>query len=86
MWHGMSEEERAHYNDLAMDAKEEYAELLREFRATGSWRPFRCIEKVRDKKKPEDEENEETAVEEEHRNSLGPWVRIPYERKNALEK
>mmetsp|Transcript_31562 Transcript_31562/g.65611 ORF Transcript_31562/g.65611 Transcript_31562/m.65611 type:complete len:413 (+) Transcript_31562:131-1369(+) len=86
MWHSMSEEERGHYNDLARDAKEEYAELLREYRATGSYGPFRCIEKVRDKKKSGEDEKEDVTVEEEHRNSLGPWVRIPYERKNALEK
>lgn len=87
----MREEERSHYTDMAKEAREEYLGMLREFRATGGYRPFKCIEQVRNKREINNEESNDnnsssSGGNEDHRNSLGPWVRIPYAKKNALER
>ena len=66
MWNGLSDEERGHYVAMAKEAKEEYEKQLREYRATGGYRPLRSMLRLG--------------------NGNGPWVRMPYERKNDLEK
>eukprot|EP00581_Thalassiosira_minuscula_P000470 CAMPEP_0183744660 /NCGR_PEP_ID=MMETSP0737-20130205/65844_1 /TAXON_ID=385413 /ORGANISM="Thalassiosira miniscula, Strain CCMP1093" /LENGTH=117 /DNA_ID=CAMNT_0025980307 /DNA_START=12 /DNA_END=365 /DNA_ORIENTATION=+ len=73
----MTPSEREHYVNLARDAKAEYEERLMEYRATGNWSPFQTIDRI------ETNKNGVVIVE---RFAGGPWVRIPYEKKNELER
>jgi hypothetical protein len=82
MWNGLPESGRGHYVSLARDARAEYDERLMEYRATGSWSPFTAFERLT--------YNRNGVVcrtsAERSTGSNGPWVRMPYERKNDLER
>jgi hypothetical protein len=82
MWNRLSEAGRDHYAALARDARAEYEERLMEYRATGAWSPYTAFERLK--------ENRNGVVcrtsVERSTGSNGPWVRIPYERKNELER
>jgi hypothetical protein len=82
MWNNMPEKEREHYVKLAKDGQNEYKERLMEYRATGHWAPFSTVIRL--------DNNKNNAVvpvsTDRNTGSGGPWVRIPYEEKNALEK
>lgn len=77
-WNGMDEAGREHYVALARDARAEYDDRMREYRATGGWSPFTTIARLDD--------NKNGAVCTQERVTHGPWVRIPFERKNELER
>lgn len=79
MWTRLAEEERDHYNRLAADGQAEYKKRVVEYRATGAWQPFTTIERLVNK-------NGVTVEVDRKTGGNGPWVRIPYERKNDLEK
>lgn len=79
MWQKLSEGEKSHYNSLCADAHAEYKERVREYRATGSWPPFTTIARLENKVLTD-------FILDRKTGSQGPWVRIPYERKNDLEK
>ena len=80
LWHKLTDDEKGHYNQLARDAIAEYNLRLREYRATGGWREFTVIERLRNKNGVEEVTRDRSS------GSGGPWVRIPYEKKNALER
>lgn len=83
MWNTLSEEAKEHYNRLAADAQAQYKARLREYRATGAWQEFTVITRLKNK----DVAGAESAfIFDRKTGSQGPWVRIPYERKNDLEK
>lgn len=77
-WNKLSQKEREHYLKLAKDSREEYEVRLMEYRATGHWSPFTTITRLDD--------NKNGVVCTSERVTHGPWVRIPYEEKNELEK
>jgi hypothetical protein len=81
MWNCLSEEEKDHYSRLAADAQLEYKSRVREYRATGAWQEFTVIERLKNKI-----ECPEEVFRERRPGNNGPWVRIPYEEKNGLEK
>jgi len=78
MWNKLSEKDRDHYIRLHRDARHQYEERLMEYRATGHWPPFTVITRL--------DENKNGIVCTMERVTHGPWVRIPYEEKNELEK
>ena len=80
MWNGMSKKDRNHYVQLAKDARTEYEERLMEYRATGNWAPFSTIIRL------ENNKNGVVCRSTLERITYGPWVRIPLEQKNELEK
>ncbi|KAL7485027.1 hypothetical protein ACHAW6_010622 [Cyclotella cf. meneghiniana] len=83
MWNTLSEEAKEHYNRLAADAQAQYKARLREYRATGAWQEFTVITRLKNK----DVAGAESAFTFDRKTgSQGPWVRIPYEKKNDLEK
>ena len=79
MWHRLSDNEKDHYTQLVADSQAEYKTRVREFRATGAWQPYTTIERLKNK-------NGVEIVADRKTGSQGPWVRIPYEKKNDLEK
>ena len=79
MWAQSSDEEKEHYNRLSADATAEYKTRVREFRATGAWQEFTTITRLKNK-------NGVDVIPDRRNTNQGPWVRIPYERKNELEK
>ncbi|KAL7536271.1 hypothetical protein ACHAXR_007037 [Thalassiosira sp. AJA248-18] len=82
MWNNMPLKEREHYVKLAKDARNEYEERLMEYRATGQWAPFSTIGRLDNNK---NSMITRTAVER-NAGGNGPWVRIPFEQKNELER
>jgi len=82
MWNELSPRDRTHYVNLAKDARTEYEERLLEYRATGSWSPYTTFTRLMTNKNGVDCRG----MNERSTGSSGPWVRIPYEAKNALEK
>jgi hypothetical protein len=82
MWHRLSDVDRDHYVRLARDARTEYDERLLEYRATGHWSPYTAFERLT--------KNRNGVVcrttHERSTGSNGPWVRMPYEMKNDLER
>ncbi|KAL7441577.1 hypothetical protein ACHAXH_010010 [Discostella pseudostelligera] len=82
MWNELSPRDRTHYVTLAKDARVEYEERLLEYRATGSWSPYTTFTRLMTNKNGVDCRG----MNERSTGSSGPWVRIPYEAKNALEK
>ena len=79
MWAKLSEEAKEHYNQLASDAQAEYKTRLSEYRATGGWCEFTVIERLKNK-------NGVEVITDRKTGNHGPWVRIPYEKKNELER
>ncbi|KAL9184089.1 hypothetical protein ACHAXT_002175 [Thalassiosira profunda] len=81
-WNALPDPEKEHYVSLARDARGEYEDRLREYRATGHWSPYAAIARL--------DNNKNGAVvrtdAERHAGGNGPWVRIPLERKNELER
>lgn len=91
LWNSMGDGERGHYKQLARDATREYEDRLIEYRATGSWTPYCCIERlsrgpVKGGGGGVEEEGETNNNDGNRPGNQGPWVRIPYEEKNELEK
>ena len=62
--YGMSNADREYYIEFAREAREEYKQQHREFRATGHFHPSKIFKKMEG----------------------GPWIRIAYHEKNALER
>ncbi|KAL7494674.1 hypothetical protein ACHAWT_003396 [Skeletonema menzelii] len=83
LWKAMSEGERGHYKLLAKDATREYEDRLIEYRATGSWTPYCCVERLTGHSNKQHDGGE---VDTNRVGNQGPWVRRPYEEKNELEK
>lgn len=79
LWNGMGTREREHYKCLARDATCEYEDRLLEYRATGSWTAYSCIQRLDKNKNGVEREQQRGAI------TGGPWVRIPMEKKNMLE-
>lgn len=79
MWNNLSEKEREHYINLARDARSEYEHQLLQYRSTGQWSPSTKFTRLRNK-------NGQVQRDERSTGSNGPWVRIPYEEKNELER
>jgi hypothetical protein len=79
MWARLSSEEKEHYVSLATDALAEYKSRLVEYRATGSYSPYTTIARLKNK-------NGIEIITDRKTGSQGPWVRIPHDRKNELEK
>ncbi|KAL7529627.1 hypothetical protein ACHAWF_003058 [Thalassiosira exigua] len=80
MWKVLPEAEREHYVRLARDARREYDDRLVEYRATGSWSPFTCIDRLGRNK------DGTTFSNERNVGGNGPWVRMPPGERNALER
>eukprot|EP00578_Thalassiosira_sp_NH16_P000500 CAMPEP_0181131918 /NCGR_PEP_ID=MMETSP1071-20121207/30715_1 /TAXON_ID=35127 /ORGANISM="Thalassiosira sp., Strain NH16" /LENGTH=348 /DNA_ID=CAMNT_0023218211 /DNA_START=18 /DNA_END=1064 /DNA_ORIENTATION=+ len=82
MWKKLKQRERDHYQQLCKDARIEYEDRMLEYRATGAWSPFTTYARL--------ENNKNGSIvrtsAEGSTGSLGPLVRIPYEKKNDLEK
>mmetsp|Transcript_1072 Transcript_1072/g.1713 ORF Transcript_1072/g.1713 Transcript_1072/m.1713 type:complete len:364 (+) Transcript_1072:43-1134(+) len=78
MWNKLRERQREHYMILVKLARKEYEDRLMEYRATGQWTPLTCITRLDD--------NKNGAVCTLERVTHGPWVRIPYDKKNELER
>ncbi|KAL3823747.1 hypothetical protein ACHAXA_004840 [Cyclostephanos tholiformis] len=82
MWNRLSDAGRDHYVRLARDARSEYDERLLEYRATGGWSPYTVIQRL--------STNRNGVVcrtsDERSTGSNGPWVRVPYDMKNELER
>ncbi len=78
----MSDEERGYYKRLAKDATREYEDRLIEYRATGSWTPYRVLERFTKNKN-----GVEVMMDEWRPGNQGPWVRKePVEERNELER
>lgn len=82
MWNAMPKNQRDHYVQLAKDAKVEYQNRLMEYRATGHWATFTTIARLGNNKNGEISRSSL----ERSTGGNGPWVRIPHEEKNELEK
>jgi len=62
--YGMSRHDRDYYIEFAKEARYEYKQQIREFRATGHFHPSKVFCKM----------------------TGGPWIRMAYHEKNALER
>ena len=82
MWSDLPARQKEHYVRLAKEGRAEYDDRLLEYRATGHWSPFTTILRLMHNKNGV----ECRGMNERSTGSQGPWVRIPYEAKNALER
>lgn len=82
MWNKLAPADKAHYSTMAREARAEYDERLMEYRATGLWSPYTTFERLTTNKNGVSLEG----YRERTTGSNGPWVRMPYEKKNELEK
>jgi hypothetical protein len=82
MWNKLVPADKAHYSTMAREARAEYDERLMEYRATGLWSPYTAFERLTTNKNGVSFEG----CRERTTGSNGPWVRMPYEKKNELEK
>ncbi len=82
MWNELPHRQKEHYVRLAKEGRAEYDDRLLEYRATGHWSPFTTITRLMHNKNGV----ECRGANERSTGSHGPWVRIPYEAKNAMER
>ena len=82
MWNKLLPDDKKHYTTMAHEAQAEYDVRLMEYRATGTWSPYTTFERLSSSR------NGVTygGPRERSTGNNGPWVRVPYEKTNELEK
>ena len=82
MWNKLLPDDKKHYTTMAHEARAKYDIRLMEYCATGTWSPYTTFERLTSNR------NGVTygGPREWSTGNNRPWVRVPYEKKNELEK